>query len=161
MRVKAVFVERCMINSKPSGSLRDEGGECASPLARVLDGILSEQVGLARPHCHSIWGIRGGEEELSFSNRWLTVPGMGYALAREQQRYIARLVKSGRFNNQSEVVREAIRRLEREETEHLTPPPLTPAQVEEIYGPDDPQADRVGRGSFDALRKAVRKGARP
>jgi putative addiction module CopG family antidote len=86
---------------------------------------------------------------------------MGYALAREQQRYIARLVKSGRYNNQSEVVREAIRRLEREETEHLTPPPLTPAQVEEIYGTDDPQADRVGRGAFDALRKAVRKRARP
>jgi len=35
---------------------------------------------------------------------------MGYALAREQQRYVGRLVKSGRFNNQSEVVREAIRR---------------------------------------------------
>ncbi len=86
---------------------------------------------------------------------------MGYALAREQQRYIARLVKSGRYNNQSEVVREAIRRLEREETGHLTPPPLTPAQVEAIYGAEDPQADCVGRGAFNALRAAARKRARP
>ncbi len=86
---------------------------------------------------------------------------MGYALAREQQRYIARLVKSGRFNNQSEVVREAIRRLQREETEYLTPPPLTSSQVEAIYGPDDPQADQVGRGAFNALRAAARKGAKP
>lgn len=84
---------------------------------------------------------------------------MGYALAKEQQRYIARLVKSGRYNNQSEVVREAIRRMEREETLHLIPPPLTPAQVETIYGTEDPQADRVGHGAFQALRAAVRKGA--
>jgi len=86
---------------------------------------------------------------------------MGYALAREQQRYVGRLVKSGRFNNQSEVVREAIRRMERAETEYLTPPPLTPTQVESIYGPEDPQADQVGRGAFQALRAAARKGARP
>lgn len=85
---------------------------------------------------------------------------MGYALAREQQLYIGRLVKSGRFNNQSEVVREAIRRMEREETDYLKPPPLTPAQVEAIYGCDDPQADRVGQGAFNALRAAVRKGAK-
>ncbi len=86
---------------------------------------------------------------------------MGYALAREQQRYVGRLVRSGRFNNQSEVVREAIRRMEREETAYLTPPPLTPLQVEAIYGPEDPQADRVGRGAFKALRAAMRKGKRP
>jgi hypothetical protein len=86
---------------------------------------------------------------------------MGYALAEEQHRYVARLVKSGRYNNQSEVVREAIRRMEREETGFLTPPPLTPAQVEAIYGSADPQADRVGRGAFKGLRAAARKGARP
>jgi putative addiction module CopG family antidote len=85
---------------------------------------------------------------------------MGYALAREQQRYVSRLVKSGRFNNQSEVVREAIRRMEREETEYLKPPPLTPAQIEAIYGREDPQADGVGRGAFKALRAAALKGAK-
>jgi len=86
---------------------------------------------------------------------------VGYALAREQQRYVARLVRSGRFNNQREVVREAIRRMEREETAYLTPPPLTPTQVEAIYGTEDPQADRVGRAAFESLRAAARKGARP
>lgn len=79
----------------------------------------------------------------------------------EQQRYVTRLVKSGRFNNQSEVVREALRRMEREEREYLTPPPLTPAQVEAVFGRDDPQAERVGRAAFKALRAAAKKGARP
>jgi putative addiction module CopG family antidote len=86
---------------------------------------------------------------------------MGYALAKEQQRYVTRLVKSGRFNNQSEVIREAIRRMEREETAYLTPAPLTPAQVEAIYGAEDPQADAVGRGAFRALQASLRKGIKP
>jgi Arc/MetJ-type ribon-helix-helix transcriptional regulator len=84
---------------------------------------------------------------------------MGYALAREQQTFITRLVKAGKFNHQSEAVREAIRRRQREETDYLTPPPLTPAQVEAIYGPADPQADQVGRAAFKALRATARKGA--
>lgn len=86
---------------------------------------------------------------------------MGYALAHAQRRFVERLVKEGRFNNQSEVVREAIRRMERQETDYLTPPPLTPAQVEAIYEANDAQADAVGRAAFKALRTAARKGARP
>ena len=86
---------------------------------------------------------------------------MGYALAKEQQLFINRLVKSGKFNNQSEAVREAIRRMERQENDYLTPPALTPAQVEAIYGKSDKQADTVGRSAFKALRAAARKGARP
>ena len=86
---------------------------------------------------------------------------MGYALAKEQQRFITRLVRAGRFNNQSEAVREAIRRMQQQETDYLTPPPLTPAQVEAIYGRVDRQADTVGRGAFKALRAAARKGAKP
>ena len=39
---------------------------------------------------------------------------MGYALAKEQQTFITRLVKAGKFNNQSEAVREAIRRMQRQ-----------------------------------------------
>jgi putative addiction module CopG family antidote len=54
---------------------------------------------------------------------------MGYALAREQQRYIARLVKSGRYNNQSEVVREAIRRLERALSEGSRALPGIPLRI--------------------------------
>lgn len=86
---------------------------------------------------------------------------MGYALAKEQQRYVANLVKSGRFNNQSEAVREAIRRMQAQETEYLTPPPLTPAQVESIYGKQDKQEKVVGMAAFRAVRAAARKGAKP
>ena len=85
---------------------------------------------------------------------------MGYALAQEQRRFVERLVKAGRYNNQSEVVREAIRRMERQESDYLTPPPLTRAQVEAIYGASDPQADAVGRAAFKALRAAAGKGVR-
>ena len=85
---------------------------------------------------------------------------MGYSLAKEQQTFITRLVKAGKFNNQSEVVREAIRRMQREETDYLTPLPLTPTQVEAVYGREDKQADTVGRSAFTALRAAARKGAR-
>ena len=85
---------------------------------------------------------------------------MGYALAKAQQTFISRLVKSGKFNNQSEAVREAIRRMERQENDYLTPPALTPAQVEAIYARPDEQADTVGRGAFKALRAANRKAAR-
>ena len=70
-------------------------------------------------------------------------------------------MKAGKFNNQSEAVREAIRRMQRQETDYLTPPPLTPAAVEAIYRREDKQADTVGRGVFKALRAAARKGARP
>jgi putative addiction module CopG family antidote len=86
---------------------------------------------------------------------------MGYALAKEQQTFITNLVRAGRFNNQSEAVREAIRRMQCQETDYLTPPPLTPAQVEAIYGRVDKQADTVGRGAFKAVRAAARKGAKP
>ena len=80
---------------------------------------------------------------------------MGYALAKEQQPFISRLVKAGKFNNQSEAVREAIRRMQRQETDYLTPPPLTPAQVEAIFGPEDQQADTVGRGTWENRRAAA------
>jgi len=51
---------------------------------------------------------------------------MGYVLARAQQTFITRLVKAGRFRNQSEAVREAIRRVQRQETDYLTPPGRDP-----------------------------------
>jgi Arc/MetJ-type ribon-helix-helix transcriptional regulator len=78
----------------------------------------------------------------------------------KKQTFITRLVKAGKFNNQSETVREAVRRRQRQETDYLTPPPLTPTAVEAIYGREDKQADTVGRGAFKALRAAARKGLR-
>ncbi len=84
---------------------------------------------------------------------------MGYALAKEQQDYVARLVKAGRFNNQSEAVREAIRRMQIQETEYLTPPPLSTAQVNFIYGRESRQESRVARAAFKSFRAAARKGS--
>ena len=66
---------------------------------------------------------------------------MGYALAQEQRRFIERLVKAGRYNNQSEVVREAHPPHGEAGDRLPDPPPLTRAQVEAIYGAHDPQAD--------------------
>jgi putative addiction module CopG family antidote len=85
---------------------------------------------------------------------------MAFALAKENEAFIERMLKLGRFNNQSEVVREALRRMEREESSYLNPPPLTEQQLQEIYRPG-PQADRqeqtAGRTSLKSIRKAARK----
>ncbi|MBA2435872.1 MAG: hypothetical protein M3480_10210 [Verrucomicrobiota bacterium] len=86
---------------------------------------------------------------------------MGYALAKEQQSYVSRLVKAGRFNNQSEAVREAIRRMQAQEMEYLTPPPLTTAQVKLIYGGDSRQESAVAGAAFQAFRAAARRGSKP
>ena len=85
---------------------------------------------------------------------------MAFALAKENEAFVARMLKQGRFNNQSEVVREALRRMERQESSYLNPSPLTERQLHEIYGPN-PEADRqeqiAGRTSLNSIRKAVKK----
>ena len=58
---------------------------------------------------------------------------MALALAKKEVSFIERMVRSGRFNNQSEVVREALRRLQREEEEYLHPSPITPAEARRVY----------------------------
>ena len=85
---------------------------------------------------------------------------MAFSLAKENEAFIERMLKLGRFSNQSEVVREALRRMEREENSYLNPPPLSEQQLREIYKPN-PQADRqeriAGRTSLKSIRKAGRK----
>ena len=85
---------------------------------------------------------------------------MAFALAKENEAFIERMLKLGRFNNQSEVVREALRRMEREENAYLNPPPLTEQQLREVYAPN-PQANRqeriAGRASLKSIRKAAKK----
>ena len=61
---------------------------------------------------------------------------MAFALAKEQFNFIERMVSSGRFNNQSEVVREALRRLQDDEDSYLRPPPITAAAARRIYKRD-------------------------
>ena len=81
---------------------------------------------------------------------------MAFALAKENEAFIEKMLRQGRFNNQSEVVREALRRMEREEVSYLNPPPLTPAQAEQIYGPN-PEAEarerELGRAAMRSIRK--------
>lgn len=84
---------------------------------------------------------------------------MAYALAKENEVFIERMLKLGRFNNQSEVVREALRRMEREETSYLNPPPLTPTQLREIYEPN-PEADRQERLAAGTTLKSIRRAAK-
>lgn len=89
---------------------------------------------------------------------------MAHALAKENEAFIRRMVKSGRYNNQSEVVRDALRRMEEDEAGYLNPPPLTPAQVEQIYGSNPEEEARenaFGRAAFDSVRRAARKGRKP
>jgi Arc/MetJ-type ribon-helix-helix transcriptional regulator len=88
---------------------------------------------------------------------------MAFALAKEQKQFIGLMIRKGRFNSQSEVVREALRRMEDSESDYLNPPPLTPAQVESIYGhagDEDAHEQRFGRAAFASLCRAARKGAR-
>jgi putative addiction module CopG family antidote len=88
---------------------------------------------------------------------------MAFALAKEQKEFISRMIRKGRFNSQSEVVREALRRMADTESDYLNPPPLTSAQVENIYGHnsrnEEAREQRFGRAAFAALRRASRKGA--
>jgi putative addiction module CopG family antidote len=85
---------------------------------------------------------------------------MAFALARENEQFINRMIRLGRFNNQSEVVREALRRMERDENSYLNPEPLTEEEAKRIYAPD-PQADArelsMARAALRSVRKARRK----
>jgi Arc/MetJ-type ribon-helix-helix transcriptional regulator len=86
---------------------------------------------------------------------------MAFALAKANQSFIKQMLRLGRFNNQSEVVREALRHMESEESSYLAPPPLTPAQVEAIYGnagPEENAETAFGRSAFAAVRRAARNG---
>ena len=84
---------------------------------------------------------------------------MAFALAKENLAFIERMIKLGRFNNQSEVVREALRRMERQESSYLNPPPLTQQQLNEIYRPN-PESDRREKIAAGKTLKAIRSIAR-
>jgi putative addiction module CopG family antidote len=90
---------------------------------------------------------------------WHMLVPMAYALAKENEAFIERMLRLGRFNNQSEVVREALRRMEREETSYLNPPPLTKAQLREIYGPN-PEAERHEQLAAGTALRSIRRAAK-
>jgi putative addiction module CopG family antidote len=85
---------------------------------------------------------------------------MAFALAKENEAFIVRMLRLGRFNNQSEVVREALRRMEREETSYLNPESLTAEEAARIYAPNPEEDARelaMARGALRSLRNARRK----
>jgi Arc/MetJ-type ribon-helix-helix transcriptional regulator len=87
---------------------------------------------------------------------------MALALAPEQRQFVAEMVLTGQFGSASEVVNEALRRMATANLEYLTPPPLTPEQIESIYGPnpeEDEREARVGRAAIASIRQAARRGA--
>ena len=84
---------------------------------------------------------------------------MAHALAKENENFIRRMVRIGRFNNQSEVVREALRRMEAEDLSYLTPPPLTSAEAKRIYGPSPEEEARehaIATAALQLLRQSRR-----
>lgn len=84
---------------------------------------------------------------------------MALALAPEQKQFVVDMVLTGQFENESEVVNEALRRMAN--LDYLTPPPLTAEQIEGIYGPnreEDERESRVGRAAIASIRRAAQRG---
>src|SRR5687767_1080815 len=106
------------------------------------------------PRCDP-FGVDGSVEK---AISWHKLFSMAYALAKENEAFIRRMLKEGRYNNQSEVVREALRRMEREENSYLNPPPLSEQQLREIYGPN-PEAERQERVAGCMVIKSIRRAA--
>jgi putative addiction module CopG family antidote len=85
---------------------------------------------------------------------------MAFALAKQNEDFIERMVRSGRFNNQSEVVREALRRMERDEVSFLNPSPLTEQEAQRMYAlakPSDKRELALARAALNALRKTAKR----
>ena len=84
---------------------------------------------------------------------------MAFALAIENEAFIEKMLRPGRYNNQSEIVREALRRMEREEDSYLNPPPLSEGQAHCIYAPNrcrDAFERSVVRKSKSSIQRSVK-----
>jgi len=78
-------------------------------------------------------------------------------LAKENEQFIERMVRQGRFNNQSEVVRDALRRMERAENGYLNPPPLSASEAQVCFA-SDPMEDAKEHAVVAATQKSRRTG---
>jgi Arc/MetJ-type ribon-helix-helix transcriptional regulator len=79
---------------------------------------------------------------------------MAFVLTKRYEDLVARLVESGRYNNQSEVVRAGLRLLEEKELGYLPRPAFRPEELEKFYTRQS-KADRA------AERQAVAAGLKP
>jgi len=79
------------------------------------------------------------------------MPTRNVNLTEELDRFVARRVKSGRYENASEVIRSALRTLEREEREHAAKLAALRAAI------DEGDATGVSEGSaFARVRRTLR-----
>lgn len=83
---------------------------------------------------------------------------MAYSLAKENEEFIKRMIRLGRFNNQSEVLREALRRMEKEENSYLNPPRFSAQELREIYASNVVE-ERLERATAKVVRRSLRKAA--
>jgi len=75
---------------------------------------------------------------------------MTIALGRQQEEFVRRQVKAGRYNNISEVVRDALRLLEQKQAAYLNPPPLPAGALAAAYR----QETKAERALAEALARA-------
>ena len=77
---------------------------------------------------------------------------MTLVLPREQRAFVERLVRARRFKSRSEVVREGLRRLQRDEEDYLHPQPITRAEARQVYRRD---------AAWERVERAVAGRAKP
>jgi len=58
---------------------------------------------------------------------------MNCVLTKQNEQQVKALIRSGRYNNQSEVLRAGLRALLKEELSYLHPPPLPPGALARAY----------------------------
>jgi Arc/MetJ-type ribon-helix-helix transcriptional regulator len=79
---------------------------------------------------------------------------MAYSLAKENEKFIKRMIRLGRFNDQSEV----LRRMEREENSYLNPARFSTQELREIYAPNIAE-ERLERTTAKVVQRSLRKAA--
>jgi Arc/MetJ-type ribon-helix-helix transcriptional regulator len=80
---------------------------------------------------------------------------IAFALAKENEHFVARMRRLDRFINQSKVDREALRRMKGEKAAHLSPTPLTIEEAERIYAPNKEEEARelaMARAAMRGIR---------
>ena len=79
---------------------------------------------------------------------------MNVSLTHHWKCFIRHRIKTGRFNNASEIVRHALRIMETSENDHLNPDPLPPGTMEKIYATQSKEEKDMER---KLSRKSVKK----
>jgi putative addiction module CopG family antidote len=82
---------------------------------------------------------------------------MNCVLTKQNEEQVKALIRSGRYNNQSEVLRAGLRALLREEQSYLHPPPLPPGALARAYAKETEEEKELERQAARASRKPHRE----